>query len=71
VGLALETLGLSTDDTDVQYGSESRGWKGDVPVVRIGTARIRSLGWQPTTGSAGALRISMGAMLEDLNGAAS
>jgi UDP-glucose 4-epimerase len=71
VALALETLGLSTDDTDVRYGSESRGWKGDVPVVRIDTARIRSLGWEPTTGSAGALRISMRAMLEDLESGAS
>jgi UDP-glucose 4-epimerase len=66
VGLALETLGLTTDETDVSYGSEPRGWKGDVPVVRIDTARIRALGWEPTTGSAGALRISMKAMLDDL-----
>jgi UDP-glucose 4-epimerase len=66
VGLALETLGLTTDETDVQYGTQPRGWKGDVPVVRINTERIRALGWEPSTGSAGALRASMKSMLDDL-----
>lgn len=68
--LALETLGLSTEVTTVTYGDEPRGWKGDVPVVRINTDRIRALGWEPTTGSAGALRTSMKAMLEDLESGA-
>jgi UDP-glucose 4-epimerase len=66
VGLALETLGLNSETTFIRYGSESRGWKGDVPVVRIDTKRIRGLGWEPSTGSAGALKASMRAMLADL-----
>lgn len=66
VGLALEILGLDADDVEVQYGDEPRGWKGDVPVVRLSTDRIRSLGWSPSTTSAGALRASMHAMLDDL-----
>jgi UDP-glucose 4-epimerase len=66
VGLALETLGLSSETTMIRYGSASRGWKGDVPVVRIDTERIRGIGWEPSTGSAGALRASMQAMLVDL-----
>jgi UDP-glucose 4-epimerase len=66
VGLALEVLGLSSSATAVTYGSEPRGWKGDVPIVRINTDRIQALGWTPSVGSAGALRISMKAMLGDL-----
>lgn len=66
VGLALEVAGLDADDVNIEYGEQPRGWKGDVPVVRLSTARIRSLGWSPSTGSAGALRQSMHAMLEDL-----
>lgn len=66
VGLALDAVGLSESRTAVSYGTENRGWKGDVPVVRLNTDRIRSLGWDPTTNSAGALRASMQAMLEDL-----
>jgi UDP-glucose 4-epimerase len=66
VALALEVLGLTTSTTEVVYGEEPRGWKGDVPIVRISNDKIRAMGWAPTTGSAGALRASMQAMLEDL-----
>ncbi len=66
VGLALEVLGLDEAHTSVSYGDSPRGWKGDVPVVRLSTERIRALGWRPSTGSAGALRESMQAMLADL-----
>jgi UDP-glucose 4-epimerase len=62
--LALEVLGLT--DTEVLYGEENRGWKGDVPVVRLSTERVRGLGWAPSCGSREALRRSMSAMLEDL-----
>jgi UDP-glucose 4-epimerase len=63
---ALDVLGLDPAETRVEYGTEPRGWKGDVPVVRLSTERIRALGWRPTKGSAGALRASMEAMLDDL-----
>ena len=66
VGLALEAVGLDEEHTSVIYGEGNRGWKGDVPVVRLDTRRIRSLGWEPSTGSGGALRASMRAMLDDL-----
>jgi UDP-glucose 4-epimerase len=63
--LALEVVGLDPAGTEVEYGTESRGWKGDVPVVRLSTAKIRSLGWDPSMGSREALRTSMQSMLED------
>jgi UDP-glucose 4-epimerase len=66
VQLALEVLGLDPAEIPVKYGTQPRGWKGDVPVVRLNTERIRALGWRATTGSAGALRASMQAMLDDL-----
>jgi UDP-glucose 4-epimerase len=66
VGIALEMVGLDPAAVRVEYGDQPRGWKGDVPVVRLNTERIRGLGWLPTTGSAGALRSSMQAMLDDL-----
>jgi UDP-glucose 4-epimerase len=64
--LALEVLELSPDGTEVRYGAANRGWKGDVPVVRLSTERIRRLGWTPSCGSREALRFSMAAMLADL-----
>jgi UDP-glucose 4-epimerase len=69
VGLALEVLGLEPERVAVDYGPSSRGWKGDVPIVRLNTDRIRAVGWEPSAGSADALRGSMQAMLADLEGA--
>jgi UDP-glucose 4-epimerase len=66
VAIALKVLGLDADEVNVEYGTEPRGWKGDVPVVRLNTDRIRQLGWAQSVGSAGALRLSMQAMLDDL-----
>jgi UDP-glucose 4-epimerase len=66
VDIALEELGLDPASTTVVFGSEARGWRGDVPIVRLSIERIRALGWRPSTDSAGALRSSIRAMLEDL-----
>ena len=66
VSVALAVLGLDAANTRVEYGHEPRGWKGDVPVVRLNTERIRALGWRPSAGSASALAQSMNAMLADL-----
>lgn len=66
VDIAFEVLGLDREAAQVVYGDEPRGWRGDVPVVRLDTDRIRGLGWRPSTNSAGALRASMRAMLDDL-----
>jgi UDP-glucose 4-epimerase len=48
----------------LEFTGGDRGWKGDVPVVRLNTARIRALGWRNQMTSAEALRASMRAMLE-------
>ncbi|HET8672794.1 MAG TPA: NAD-dependent epimerase/dehydratase family protein, partial [Thermoleophilaceae bacterium] len=63
--LAVDVVGLERDSVEIEYGTEARGWKGDVPVVRLATERIRGLGWEPSMGSREALRTSMAAMLED------
>lgn len=39
----------------IEYTGGDRGWKGDVPVVRMRTDRIRALGWEPSLGSRGAM----------------
>jgi UDP-glucose 4-epimerase len=61
--LALEVLGL--DDTVFRFSGGDRGWKGDVPVVRINTDRIRSLGWANRMSSRQALEASLRSMLVD------
>jgi UDP-glucose 4-epimerase len=64
--LAVACLGLPLDEVDFQYSGGDRGWKGDVPVVRLNTDRIQATGWRCERSSAEALRQSILAMLPDL-----
>jgi UDP-glucose 4-epimerase len=64
--LAAECAGLNPSDVKFEYTGGDRGWKGDVPIVRLNTDRIRGLGWVCGSGSRQALRDSMMAMLSDL-----
>lgn len=54
VELVMEVMGLH--DVNIIYGTESRGWKGDVPIVRFSSDKIRSLGWNNSWSSMDALR---------------
>lgn len=63
--IAVDCLGLDPADVDLSFGTGDRGWKGDVPVVRVATDRIRALGWKNRYNSAEALRASILAMLDD------
>ncbi|HEV2350764.1 MAG TPA: NAD-dependent epimerase/dehydratase family protein [Terriglobia bacterium] len=64
--LAVECMGLNPAEVRLEYTGGNRGWKGDVPIVRLNTDRIRGLGWVCRSGSREALRDSMMAMLPDL-----
>jgi UDP-glucose 4-epimerase len=59
--LVVERLGF----TDVRYrfGREPRGWRGDVPVVRFDTTRVRARGWRNRRTSREALSDSIDAMI--------
>jgi UDP-glucose 4-epimerase len=63
--LALEVLDLPAQGTAFVFTGGDRGWAGDVPIVRMDTARIRALGWSPSMSSREALGSSMRAMLPD------
>src|SRR5437016_3950174 len=64
--LAVECAGLNPREVDFEYSGGNRGWKGDVPVVRLNIDRIRNLGWVYRFNSRQALRESMMAMLADM-----
>lgn len=64
--LAVEVLGLPPSSVTLEYGGGDRGWKGDVPIVRLDTARIRALGWRCRLRSRDALREAMLAMVPDM-----
>jgi len=62
--LAVETLGLRGKPT-LEYTGGPRGWRGDVPVIRLDSARIRSLGWFPKRNSREAVRQSLQELMAD------
>lgn len=49
-----------------EYTGGDRGWKGDVPVVRLDASRIRKLGWTPRLSCREALRRSLKEMAREL-----
>jgi UDP-glucose 4-epimerase len=63
--LAMDVVGLPAGATRFEYTGGDRGWKGDVPVVRLNTDRIRALGWKNQRTGPQALRASMESMLAD------
>jgi UDP-glucose 4-epimerase len=63
--LAVKSLDLDPSLVAYEYTGGDRGWKGDVPVVRVNTDRIRALGWANRWSSAAALQRSLEAMLPD------
>jgi UDP-glucose 4-epimerase len=63
--LAVEVAGLAPGSVLFDYTGGSRGWKGDVPVVRLNTDRIKSLGWSSKRTSRQALCVSMTALLTE------
>jgi UDP-glucose 4-epimerase len=63
--LAVEVLRLPAGRTRLVFGTGNRGWKGDVPVVRLDTERIKSLGWRCQRTTREALRTSMSEMIDD------
>jgi UDP-glucose 4-epimerase len=65
-GIAVECVGLSPAKVKYDYTGGDRGWKGDVPVVRLSSERIRSLGWRCGHTSRQALQRSITAMLPDM-----
>jgi UDP-glucose 4-epimerase len=63
--LAVEVCGLKPGNVRFDFTGGSRGWKGDVPIVRLNTDRIRSIGWTCRLKTREALRASMASMLSD------
>jgi UDP-glucose 4-epimerase len=64
--IAARCVGLDPADVAYEFTGGDRGWKGDVPIVRLSIERIRGLGWEPTRTSHEALRDSMASMVEDV-----
>jgi UDP-glucose 4-epimerase len=60
--MAVEVAGLPPGSVAYEFTGGDRGWKGDVPVVRLKSERIRALGWVNRLTAAEALRSSLQAL---------
>ena len=63
--MALEVMGLDPEGTQLEFTESDRGWKGDVPVVRLSTKRLRALGWTNARSTRMAMRAALESILED------
>ena len=54
--ITAEAVGLKPASVAYQYAGGSKGWRGDVPIVRLNTDRIRALGWRCKLNTRQALR---------------
>jgi len=63
--LAIECLDLPKESVHLSYRGGDRGWKGDVPIVRLATDLIQSKGWRCRRTSREALAHAMRSMIED------
>jgi UDP-glucose 4-epimerase len=63
--LACEVLRLDRARVRYEYTGGARGWKGDVPVVRLDISRIKSLGWPGALPTREALKRSLAALVQE------
>ncbi|AKB30446.1 UDP-glucose 4-epimerase [Methanosarcina siciliae C2J] len=53
-GVITEEMGLS--DVEFVYTGGNRGWKGDVPRMRLGIEKLKAIGWKPVYTSENSVR---------------
>ncbi|WP_019217533.1 NAD-dependent epimerase/dehydratase family protein [Legionella tunisiensis] len=54
------------EPVNFRFSGGDRGWKGDVPVVRLNSEKMHSLGWRCQRNSAQAMEASVLAMIKEL-----
>lgn len=62
----IEAMGIDRSSIEVQYGDGPRGWRGDVPQVKLDTRRLTALGWTPKLTSREAVRRTIREVVEQL-----
>jgi len=62
----IEAMGIDRAKIDVQYGDSPRGWRGDVPQVKLDTRRMTKLGWTPKLSSREAVRRTIADVVNQL-----
>jgi len=66
--LAINISGLDPKSVEFKYSGGERGWKADVPVVRLNSNKLRNLGWAPKYTSRQAMQDALTTMNKKYNG---
>ena len=64
--MAEKAMGINLDSVTHSYSGGDRGWKADVPVVKLSAQKIAKLGWIPQYNSRGAMSLSLSEMAKFL-----
>lgn len=63
--IVCEKMNFKPSECEIVFGQGNRGWKGDVPIVRLKTDKIRSLGWSNRLSSRDAIIKSVEEMIKN------
>lgn len=63
--LAIEVSGLNPKSVELRYTGGERGWKADVPIVRLNSDKLRALGWDAKYTSRSAMKNALISMKEN------
>jgi UDP-glucose 4-epimerase len=56
--IAETVVKITSPSAQVEYGSENRGWVGDVPVFKFSIEKIKAFGWSPKLKSSETIAIA-------------
>ncbi len=62
--MAEQVVAAVAPDTKISFGEGNKGWVGDVPRFVYSIEKLRALGWQPKMGSADAIRLAIGEIID-------
>jgi UDP-glucose 4-epimerase len=65
--IAFKILGVKESETKITYTGGKRGWKADVPVVKLDPSKIESMGWVPTYTSFEAMHNAISSMNREIS----
>ncbi len=60
----IAAMGIDRTSIEIKYTGGPRGWKGDVPQVKLDTNRMMRLGWKPKLSSCDAVRRTIAEVVE-------
>jgi UDP-glucose 4-epimerase len=55
---------MNLPNVDIAYTGGSRGWAGDIPLVRLNTKQIQALGWKPKYSAGEAVELAIDQILQ-------